>query len=52
MTKPAIIRVAITGSVPTKGGNPAVPTGVPEQVDLTPAAFEAGAAMDRPPERR
>ena len=25
MTKPCIIRVAITGSVPTKADNPAVP---------------------------
>ena len=45
MTKPAIICVAITGSVPTKADNPAVPTSVPEQVESTHAAFEAGAAI-------
>lgn len=45
MTKPCIICVAITGSVPTKADNPAVPVTVPEQVESTHAAFEAGAAI-------
>ncbi len=45
MTKPCIICVAITGSVPTKADNPAVPITVPEQVESTQAAFEAGAAI-------
>lgn len=45
MTKPCIICVAITGSVPTKADNPAVPTSVSEQIESTHAAFEAGAAI-------
>jgi 3-keto-5-aminohexanoate cleavage enzyme len=45
MTKPCIICVAITGSVPQKADNPAVPITVPEQVESTHAAFEAGAAI-------
>lgn len=45
MTKPCIICVAITGSVPTKADNPAVPVTVEEQVESTHAAFEAGAAI-------
>ncbi len=45
MTKPCIICVAITGSVPTKADNPAVPITVPEQVESTHEAFEAGAAI-------
>jgi len=45
VTKPCIICVAITGSVPTKADNPAVPIMVPEQVESTQAAFEAGAAI-------
>jgi len=45
MTKPCIICVAITGSVPTKADNPAVPISVAEQVESTQAAFEAGAAI-------
>jgi len=43
--KPCIICVAITGSVPTKKDNPAVPISVSEQVESTQAAFEAGAAI-------
>jgi len=43
--KPCIICVAITGSVPTKDDNPAVPITVPEQVESTHAAFEAGASI-------
>ena len=42
---PCIICVAITGSVPTKADNPAVPVTVSEQVDSTQAAFEAGASI-------
>ena len=45
MTKPCIICVAITGSVPTKKDNPAVPTTIEEQVESTHEAFEAGAAI-------
>ncbi len=45
MTKPCIICVAITGSVPKKADNPAVPITVAEQVESTHAAFEAGAAI-------
>lgn len=44
-TKPCIICVAITGSVPTKAANPAVPISIPEQVESTQAAFEAGASI-------
>ena len=42
---PCIICVAITGSVPTKANNPAVPTTVSEQIESTHASFEAGAAI-------
>jgi len=45
MTNPCIICVAITGSVPTKADNPAVPITVAEQVESTHAAFEAGASI-------
>ncbi|MEX0310082.1 MAG: 3-keto-5-aminohexanoate cleavage protein [Tateyamaria sp.] len=45
MSKPCIICVAITGSVPQKSDNPAVPITVPEQIESTHAAFEAGAAI-------
>ncbi|WP_299304122.1 3-keto-5-aminohexanoate cleavage protein [uncultured Litoreibacter sp.] len=45
MTKPCIICVAITGSVPTKENNPAVPITVAEQIESTHAAFEAGASI-------
>ena len=45
MTKPCIICVAITGSLPTKNDNPAVPITVAEQVESTHAAFETGAAI-------
>jgi uncharacterized protein (DUF849 family) len=43
--KPCIICVAITGSVPTKKDNPAVPTTVEEQIESTHAAYEAGASI-------
>jgi uncharacterized protein (DUF849 family) len=42
---PCIICVAITGSVPTKANNPAVPITVEEQIESTHAAFEAGASI-------
>ena len=42
---PCIITAAITGSVPRKENNPAVPISVSEQVESTHAAFEAGAAI-------
>lgn len=45
MTTPCIITVAITGSVPRKEDNPAVPITVAEQVESTQAAFEAGATI-------
>ncbi|WP_306005847.1 3-keto-5-aminohexanoate cleavage protein, partial [Aquicoccus porphyridii] len=45
MTKPCIICVAITGSVPQKADNPAVPITIDEQVESTQAAFEAGASI-------
>jgi uncharacterized protein (DUF849 family) len=45
MAEPCIISVAITGSVPRKKDNPAVPISVPEQIESTHAAYEAGAAL-------
>ena len=45
MPNPCIICVAITGSVPTKANNPALPITVSEQIDSTHAAFEAGATI-------
>lgn len=45
MTKPCIICVAITGSVPQKSDNPAVPITIEEQIDSTQEAFEAGASI-------
>lgn len=45
MSEPAVICVAITGSLPTKADNPAVPISVAEQIESTHAAFEAGAAI-------
>jgi uncharacterized protein (DUF849 family) len=43
--RPCIICVAITGSLPTKANNPAVPITVAEQVESTHEAFEAGATI-------
>jgi 3-keto-5-aminohexanoate cleavage enzyme len=43
--KPCIICVAITGSLPTKANNPAVPITVDEQVESTHEAFETGATI-------
>ena len=45
MCEPLIICVAITGSVPTKESNPAVPITVEEQIESTQEAFEAGATI-------
>jgi 3-keto-5-aminohexanoate cleavage enzyme len=45
MTAPVIITVAITGAVPTKADNPAVPVTPSEQIEATQAAYEAGASL-------
>ena len=45
MTTPCIITVAITGSLPRKKDNPAVPITVSEQIESTHEAFEAGATL-------
>jgi 3-keto-5-aminohexanoate cleavage enzyme len=45
VTRPCIITVAITGSVPGKKDNPAVPIAASEQIESTHAAFEAGATL-------
>ncbi|MGD9294136.1 MAG: 3-keto-5-aminohexanoate cleavage protein [Roseobacter sp.] len=45
MSKPCIICVAITGSVPRKKDNPAVPISIAEQIESTHEAFEAGASI-------
>jgi 3-keto-5-aminohexanoate cleavage enzyme len=45
MSTPCIITVAITGSVPRKKDNPAVPISIAEQVESTHEAFEAGATL-------
>ena len=43
--KPCIICVAITGSLPTKADNPAVPITLTEQIESAQEAFEAGATI-------
>jgi uncharacterized protein (DUF849 family) len=43
--QPCIICVAITGSLPKKADNPAVPIDISEQIESTHAAFEAGASI-------
>jgi len=43
--RPVIIAVAITGSVPRKRDNPAVPVTPAEQIESTQQAYEAGAAL-------
>jgi len=43
--KPCVICVAITGSLPRKENNPAVPITVSEQVESAQAAVEAGASI-------
>ena len=45
MTRPCIISVAITGSLPRKKDNPAVPITIAEQIESTHAAYEAGATL-------
>lgn len=45
LSKPCIICVAITGSLPRKENNPAVPITVAEQVESAHAAVEAGASI-------
>ncbi len=45
MTRPCILCCAITGSVPTKADNPAVPISVSEQVESSHEAVEAGASI-------
>jgi 3-keto-5-aminohexanoate cleavage enzyme len=45
MRDPAIIAVAITGSVPRKSDNPAVPISITEQIESTHEAYEAGASL-------
>ena len=45
MTTPAIITVAITGAVPTKKDNPAVPVVPEEQIVSAVEAFDAGATV-------
>ncbi|SEW44677.1 Uncharacterized conserved protein, DUF849 family [Cognatiyoonia koreensis] len=43
--KPCILCCAITGSVPRKSDNPAVPISLSEQIESSHAAFEAGASI-------
>jgi uncharacterized protein (DUF849 family) len=45
MAEPCIIAVAITGSLPRKEDNPAVPISVAEQIESTHQAFDAGASL-------
>jgi 3-keto-5-aminohexanoate cleavage enzyme len=42
---PVVIAVAITGSVPRKRDNPAVPISTSEQIESTHEAYEAGASL-------
>jgi len=44
-SNPCIICVAITGSLPTKENNTAVPITIAEQIESTQEAFEAGASI-------
>lgn len=43
--KPCILCCAITGSVPRKADNPAVPISITEQIESSHAAVEAGASI-------
>jgi 3-keto-5-aminohexanoate cleavage enzyme len=43
--RPVVVTVAITGSVPRKKDNPALPTTPAEQIESTQQAFEAGATI-------
>ncbi len=45
MSQPVVITVAITGAVPRKKDNPALPVTPPEQIESTHEAFEAGASL-------
>ncbi|WP_212523307.1 3-keto-5-aminohexanoate cleavage protein [Actibacterium sp. MT2.3-13A] len=45
MSKPCILCCAITGSLPTKENNPAVPISISEQVESSHEAVEAGASI-------
>ena len=45
MTAPVIITVAITGALPRKKDNPAVPVTPTEQIESTHAAYDAGASI-------
>ena len=45
MSQPVIITVAITGAVPRKADNPAVPVTPAEQIESTHEAYEAGASL-------
>src|SRR5256884_1403836 len=45
MAEPVIITVAITGALPRKKDNPAVPVTPTEQIESTHQAFEAGASL-------
>jgi 3-keto-5-aminohexanoate cleavage enzyme len=45
MSSPCIICVAITGSLPTKQNNPAVPITIAEQIESTHESFEVGASI-------
>lgn len=44
-TKPVVVAVAITGSVPRKKDNPTLPVLPAEQIESTHAAYEAGASL-------
>lgn len=44
-TKPCIIRIAITGSLPRKADDPAVPVAIPKQIETAREAFAAGTAI-------
>ena len=45
MSKPCILCCAITGSLPTKENNPAVPITISEQIESSHEAVEAGASI-------
>ncbi|GJD37285.1 3-keto-5-aminohexanoate cleavage protein [Methylobacterium aerolatum] len=44
-SQPLVVAVAITGSVPRKKDNPAVPVTVAEQIESTQQAYQAGATL-------
>lgn len=45
MSTPIVITTAITGAIPKKADNPAVPVTPQEQIESTQEAFEAGSAL-------